>query len=144
GRHADPRSPPAPAEREGARDDDAARGRSARHHVVRHAAAANGDRGDRHGARDPARHERGSPRRQRDGRTTFMMKTLAAAVVGGAFIGAVALLPAAGASESETRATAAALSWLALIDSGRYADSWREASANFRRAITEKGWENSL
>jgi len=73
-----------------------------------------------------------------------MMKTLAAAVVVGAFIGAVALLPAAGASESETRATAAALSWLALIDSGRYADSWREASANFRRAITEKGWENSL
>ncbi len=30
--------------------------------------------------------------------------------------------------------------WLRLIDSGKYADSWKEASTYFRARITEKTW----
>jgi len=39
---------------------------------------------------------------------------------------------------------AAAQSWLAQIDSGNYAKSWKESSAYFRGAMTEKGWVDAL
>ena len=39
---------------------------------------------------------------------------------------------------------AAAQSWLAHIDSGNYARSWKESSAYFRGAMTEKGWVDAL
>lgn len=40
--------------------------------------------------------------------------------------------------------SAAAQSWLAQIDSGNYAKSWKESSAYFRGAVTEKGWVDAL
>jgi hypothetical protein len=40
--------------------------------------------------------------------------------------------------------SAAAQSWLAQIDSGNYAKSWKESSAYFRGAMTEKGWIEAL
>jgi len=46
--------------------------------------------------------------------------------------------------EAEKRATGAALIWLALIDDGRYAQSWKDASSYFRGAVTETSWEASL
>ena len=46
--------------------------------------------------------------------------------------------------EAEKRATDAALIWLALIDDGRYAQSWKDASSYFRGAATETSWEASL
>ena len=45
---------------------------------------------------------------------------------------------------SEKAATAAAQAWLARIDSGSYATSWKEASGYFRGASTEKGWVDAL
>jgi Protein of unknown function (DUF4019) len=30
--------------------------------------------------------------------------------------------------------------WLKLVDGGKYADSWREASSNFRARVAEKDW----
>ena len=39
---------------------------------------------------------------------------------------------------------ASAQSWLVQIDSGNYAKSWKEASAYFRGAMTEKGWVDAL
>ena len=30
--------------------------------------------------------------------------------------------------------------WLGLIDNGKYADSWREASSYFRSRVPEKAW----
>lgn len=39
---------------------------------------------------------------------------------------------------------ATAQSWLAQIDSGNYARSWKESSAYFRGAMTEKGWVDAL
>ena len=42
------------------------------------------------------------------------------------------------------KTAAAAQSWLAQIDSGNYAKSWKEASAYFRGALTEKAWADAL
>jgi hypothetical protein len=48
-------------------------------------------------------------------------------------------------SQPQTRdAVSAAQKWLALIDSGNYSETWNEASAIFRGAVTEPGWENSM
>jgi len=46
------------------------------------------------------------------------------------------------AVESFNRASAQ--SRLAQLDSGNYAKSWKEASAYFRGAMTEKGWVDAL
>ncbi|AHF93460.1 hypothetical protein OPIT5_27935 [Opitutaceae bacterium TAV5] len=37
-----------------------------------------------------------------------------------------------------------ALAWLGDIDSGRYAQSWRNTSAGFQNAVTETDWEKAL
>jgi hypothetical protein len=48
-------------------------------------------------------------------------------------------------SQPQTRdAVSAAQKWLALIDGGNYSETWKEASAIFRGAVTEPGWENSM
>ena len=38
----------------------------------------------------------------------------------------------------------AATAWLAQIDAGKYAASWKEASAYFRGAVSEKSWSDAL
>ena len=45
---------------------------------------------------------------------------------------------------AEKSATNAAQSWLVQIDSGNYAKSWKEASAYFQGAVTEKNWTDAL
>lgn len=47
------------------------------------------------------------------------------------------------ASEAETASSRAAREWLALVDSGQWAASWREASAMFRAQVTAQQWESS-
>ena len=44
----------------------------------------------------------------------------------------------------EALALQSADAWLALIDSGKYADSWREASQFFKAAVTREQWQNAL
>ena len=34
--------------------------------------------------------------------------------------------------------------WLALVDSGKYADSWQEASQIFKAAVTKEQWQNAM
>jgi hypothetical protein len=41
-------------------------------------------------------------------------------------------------------ALAAADAWLQGIDAGRYAESWDEAAALFRGAVTQEQWEQAL
>jgi Protein of unknown function (DUF4019) len=48
------------------------------------------------------------------------------------------------ANEKQEAAIAAAQQWLTLIDGGDYAESWQEAAAFFRNAISENQWEQSL
>jgi hypothetical protein len=45
---------------------------------------------------------------------------------------------------AERTATAAAQKWLALIDKGDYAQSWKNASAFFQSAVTEEQWKTAL
>ena len=45
---------------------------------------------------------------------------------------------------AEKAATTAAQTWLTEIDNGDYTQSWQEASAFFRSAVTEDKWKSSL
>lgn len=48
------------------------------------------------------------------------------------------------APDKESAAVAAAEQWLALIDTGKYAESWKESAAYFRNAISQQQWQQSL
>jgi hypothetical protein len=59
---------------------------------------------------------------------------------------AAGLLMAADAdagSDKEKAAIAAAQSWLALVDAGKYGESWKEAATYFRGAVTQAQWEQA-
>lgn len=45
---------------------------------------------------------------------------------------------------SEEAAVAAAGRWLALIDEGKYGESWDQASELLRVAVTREGWERQV
>ena len=46
--------------------------------------------------------------------------------------------------KSEELAERSADAWLALIDSGKYADSWQEGSQLFKAAVTKEEWKSKL
>ncbi len=52
--------------------------------------------------------------------------------------------PLQAAEADEKAAILAAGSWLALIDRGRYDDSWDEAAGLFKTALTKKQWATGL
>ena len=62
----------------------------------------------------------------------------------GAGVGRVGVGVARGDADGQKVGASAAMSWLALIDGGRYAESWKQASAYFRGVITEAGWDTAL
>lgn len=45
---------------------------------------------------------------------------------------------------AEKKAVAASRDWLALVDGGRYEDSWETAAALFKNAVTKEQWQQSL
>jgi hypothetical protein len=56
----------------------------------------------------------------------------------------VSVYPTFADEAAEKAAGAVAPAWLAQIDGGKYAASWKDASAYFRAAVTEKGWSEAL
>jgi hypothetical protein len=56
------------------------------------------------------------------------------------FVGVVA----AGDSDKEKAAVAAAEEWLIMVDQGKYAESWKEAAQFFKNAVNQKQLEQSL
>lgn len=48
------------------------------------------------------------------------------------------------AKPSSDDAKTAALAWLKLVDEGKYADSWKEASEFFKVMVTEQKWVNAM
>jgi hypothetical protein len=44
----------------------------------------------------------------------------------------------------EQLAQQSANAWLALVDSGKYADSWQEASQLFKAHVTKEQWQDAL
>ena len=47
-------------------------------------------------------------------------------------------------SPAEKAAQTSAASWLALVDAGKYGESWDAAAAAFRSAVTRSQWEAAL
>ncbi|MGC2540885.1 MAG: DUF4019 domain-containing protein, partial [Candidatus Sulfotelmatobacter sp.] len=57
----------------------------------------------------------------------------------------LAICPAAQAQQKpEQLAQQAAESWLALVDSGKYAQSWQEAAPLFKAAVSNEQWQRAL
>jgi hypothetical protein len=52
--------------------------------------------------------------------------------------------PAVTADSAEAEATRAATTWLALVDTGRFEESWRQAATLFRQAVTSAQWQQSV
>ncbi len=63
-----------------------------------------------------------------------------------AFLGLALLARAepAGDQASVKAAEEAASNWLALVDAGDYAASWRQASSAFRKQISEEQWKAAV
>jgi hypothetical protein len=45
---------------------------------------------------------------------------------------------------NETSAVAVAKKWLALVDNGKYVESWNEAAAYFKGAVSKAQWEQAI
>lgn len=65
------------------------------------------------------------------------------------FVVTIAILLLAASSwaantEKEKAAVAVAEKWLALIDTGKYSDSWRDANEYFRNYVKQDQWENTI
>lgn len=71
------------------------------------------------------------------------MKLRLLALLLGVWIG-IGLCASSGNAAPEKEAVAVARGWLALVDSGRYAESWKAAATYFQNAVTEQNWETSL
>ena len=69
------------------------------------------------------------------------MKKLLMGVMVGALFAGIAL---AAENTEEKQALQAAGEWLALVDGGKYGESWDEASTIFKGAITREQWEQAL
>jgi Protein of unknown function (DUF4019) len=46
--------------------------------------------------------------------------------------------------DQETEAVTAAEGWLALVDAGKYGESWKAASGFFKSSVPQGQWEQSL
>ena len=64
------------------------------------------------------------------------------------FIVAILLMPGllalAQDTEKKDAAEAVASSWLRVVDSGGYAQSWEEAASGFKAAVTRPQWEPAM
>jgi len=56
----------------------------------------------------------------------------------------IAALAFACDTAAEKAAQQSAQTWLALIDAGRYGQSWSEAAELFKQAVTQSQWENAV
>jgi hypothetical protein len=52
----------------------------------------------------------------------------------------VSLLAPARAADSDQPAIDAANAWLALVDAGKYEDSWTAAAGYFKKSVTKEQW----
>lgn len=66
-----------------------------------------------------------------------LVKLLALSIATAAILSASTL---AQDSPSTTQAETAASAWLALVDAGKYSESWKQAAETFRSAISEQYW----
>jgi len=71
-----------------------------------------------------------------------MMHKMSALIV---FVLIFSAVPAVGQSSGKEKAAAASAErWLQMVDSEKYAESWKEAANLFKNAIKQEQWEQSL
>jgi Protein of unknown function (DUF4019) len=77
---------------------------------------------------------------------TRRMRILVLAVLVASASASAHPVPAADPAEnpSEKAAEASARAWLALVDDGKYGESWDGAAEVFRSAVTKAQWESAL
>jgi ketosteroid isomerase-like protein len=73
-----------------------------------------------------------------------MARTIVSLLVGIALVACVAEISAAELTETTEAAVKSVESWLALVDSGDYAASWRQAAEYFKNAVTEERWRQAV
>lgn len=73
-----------------------------------------------------------------------MIKTSKIIILGAAIVIVLLAVAAASEADKEKAALAAAERWLAMVDAGKYADSWRETAEAFRVKVNQKSWEQVL
>ena len=66
------------------------------------------------------------------------------AMVLGAFFAVQSVATAANTAANENAAVASARTWLGKIDAEKYAESWDDAAAPFKNAISRSQWSGSL
>ena len=47
-------------------------------------------------------------------------------------------------TEAIANAKASAVAWLALVDDGKYSESWQQASSRFQSAVNKTWWESAV
>ncbi len=57
---------------------------------------------------------------------------------------AIALLVSSSCIADETPAADAALVWLAVVDTGNYAESWKHTSPYFQKQVSSSQWQEAL
>ncbi|MEQ1519197.1 MAG: DUF4019 domain-containing protein [Usitatibacteraceae bacterium] len=73
------------------------------------------------------------------------MKRFAAAVMMVlGFASTTSSLTWAGEEEDIAKGVAAAESWLAIVDAGKYGDSWERAASTMQKGITKPAWEKAV
>lgn len=71
-----------------------------------------------------------------------MIRKIACLVTIGLIFSGITVLAAD--SKKEAAALSAAEKWLAMVDSEKYAESWKEAAELFRNAVQPQQWEQSM
>jgi hypothetical protein len=77
-------------------------------------------------------------------RTAVLAAALAVAVLPITQALAEAPPPPVDETVAKRDATAAAKAWLALVDAGKYPESWEQGSSVFRGKITKDGWVSAI
>jgi hypothetical protein len=47
-------------------------------------------------------------------------------------------------TEAISNAKASAIAWLALVDAGKYSDTWQQAASRFQSAVSETSWQSAV
>lgn len=71
-----------------------------------------------------------------------MVRKILCFVVIGMILGTAAVM--ADNSDREKAAIASAEKWLKLVDQGKYIHSWKESAGYFKRAVSQKQWEQAM
>jgi Protein of unknown function (DUF4019) len=69
---------------------------------------------------------------------------LAAAVLGFGMPARLRASDPAKTGDAEKAAEASARTWLAMVDAGKYGESWDAAATAFKSAVSRAGWEEAL